>query len=211
MYRFKFHHGFIGRYISDIWGYDVFCHCWCAQLPLRFAAFVQNLGPSMWRGKFDNEAVAMTAIVMTWLPWKSWALLVPDPIGSFDVGMEWQYWSYWCLVMDGLLGAAGMIIDIDYIYIYIYVIMDHSRKFPAFSTSKWFIMCALAEFKSNADMWIMWMRPAQTIWIILTHNNHRWLISLPPRWDCSLWSWQFSKWLLVGGLTVCCLPQVQHN
>jgi hypothetical protein len=102
MYRFKFHHGFIGRYISDIWGYDVFCHCWCAQLP----AFVQNLGPSMWRGKFDNEAVAMTAIVMTWLPWKSWALLVPDPIGCFDVGMEWQYCSYWCLVMDGLLGEC---------------------------------------------------------------------------------------------------------
>ena len=36
-------------------------------------------------------------------------------------GWEW-------MGMDGLLGVAGMIIDSDE--------MDHSRKFPTFSTSK---------------------------------------------------------------------------
>ena len=36
--------------------------------------------------------------------------------------------------MDGLLGVAGMIID-SYCMLLI-VIVDHSRKFPAFSTSK---------------------------------------------------------------------------
>jgi hypothetical protein len=38
--------------------------------------------------------------------------------------------------MDGLLGVAGMIIDSDE--------MDHSRKFPAFSTSKFMIYPHLA-------------------------------------------------------------------
>ena len=38
------------------------------------------------------------------------------------------YWEWIFLGMDGLLGVAGMIITSDE--------MDHSRKFPAFSTSK---------------------------------------------------------------------------
>ena len=143
----------------------------------------------------------------------SMEVMGPTGARSYRILRCWDGMTVLILLVLGNGWVAGGCWD-DYwywLYIYIYVIMDHSRKFPAFSTSKWFIMCALAEFKSNADMWIMWMRPAQTIWIILTHNNHRWLISLPPQWDCSLWSWQFSKWLLVGGLTVCCLPQVQHN
>ena len=40
--------------------------------------------------------------------------------------------SYWCVLnvglLDGLLGVAGMIVDSSPV--------DHSRKFPAFSTSK---------------------------------------------------------------------------
>ena len=44
------------------------------------------------------------------------------PEGSYDFG-DWQ--SYWCLVGNGWVAVAGMIITSDE--------MDHSRKFPAFS------------------------------------------------------------------------------
>ena len=210
MYRFKFHHGFIGRYISDIWGYAVFCHCWCAQLPpsalssFRAESWTIHVARQVWQrgGCHDRHRHDVTSM----------EVMGPTGARSYRMLRCWDGMTVLILLVLGNGWVAGRMRWL------LIVIMDHSRKFPAFRTSKWFIMCALAEFKSNADMWIMWMRPAQTIWIILTvltHNNHRWLISLPPQGPSGIAAfgadnsqngqpgWWFDS--------ACCLPHVQHN